>query len=453
METSKKKKAGEVSKKADSVKKTRGKSTTSKKSTTKSSTTLPVPKASSSKSKTAKRTFEYKRLSASMLKTWLQCKLKFHKHYIDGLPQLNTESFTLGTAVHYALEQANLSLMENPRVLSPFEIEDYLTIFRNKAAELYIENLDLFATGEEITRRELELANEDEKIIGVEKEFTLETPEGVTIYGFIDKLVEEDDTTIRVIDYKTSIMPMSWAEARNDEQMAMYDLAISILYPQYTTRILELRYVRQEDPNKVSVVCYKSKAEQVSFRKQIHAIHVAIQNYMKEVKKSKELPEGQLNTYCEWCSAKMACPLYKSLLTNRLPDIPSTLDLTDEEFIPTWDLIKATKNAVESWEDRLKIWALQRLEADPDNKIRDDSREVSAISQTRRHYDVTSLAKKIGLKDLIEGDHGNPLVSFSNKALENYVKRSGDRHLVDAVEQATEIRITSPSIKLVKRID
>lgn len=183
---------------------------------------------------TAKATsFEYKRLSASMMKTFLQCRRKFHINYIEGKKSDPNVSFTLGTAVHHALEHANKSLLAAPRVLEPHEVEDYVQQFREKAVEGLILSSETFEVGENLVRSELQTYNINEKVIGVELEFELETPEKVKIYGFMDKVVELDPSTIMVVDYKTSVNPMSYDEARVDEQVGMYDLAISMLYPHY----------------------------------------------------------------------------------------------------------------------------------------------------------------------------------------------------------------------------
>mgnify|MGYP003889300877 CR=1 FL=1 len=161
----------------------------------------------------APKKFEYKRISATMLKTWNKCKRQFHKQYVEGIKSSANTSFTLGTAVHFALEQANLSLQGKPRQFNPFEIEDYVKTFVDMAASLHVMELGLFEVGQRILRDELENCNKTEKILGVEQEFNILTPEGVRIYGFMDLITEVDSTTIRVVDYKTSNMPLTYEDA------------------------------------------------------------------------------------------------------------------------------------------------------------------------------------------------------------------------------------------------
>lgn len=391
------------------------------------------------------RVFEYKRLSASMMKTWLSCKRKFHLHYIEGIPQETTQPLSLGTACHEALEQANLYLQKVKRPLNPVESEFYIQIFRDTLAQSYVKDHDAFEEGESIVQREL-ISSSREEIVGVEEEFDLVTPEGVRIYGFIDKLVidKASPNTLRIIDYKTSVMPMSYEEAKIDEQLAMYDLAMSIKYPQYENRILELRYIRTND----SITIYKQTIEQQNFRRRLLAVDKAIKAYMSNL---KEIPPGELNQFCNWCSYKSGCPLYAQHMTMLLPSFPNIDALDDTSFLEMWIKSSAIESSAKAWKESLKLWAMQRLEAFPENPIDNGEKQIYTVSTARREYDPVQVGKIIGLKDLLgDSTNGEPLVKITNKHLDQYLSNKNDPKLQAKLESAVTVKFNSPQIRMKK---
>lgn len=388
--------------------------------------------------------FVYERLSASMMKTWLLCKRKFYENYVLHKKSPPLGVFSLGLGVHYALEMANRLLKEEPRELNPLEIEEYVQIFRDTIAKAHVPDITLFSSGEEMVRQELFNNNYKEQILGIECKFDVVTPEGVRLYGFMDKVVEVDPATIKIIDYKTSKMPLSYEDARHDEQLSMYDLVASMLYPQYEKVILELRYVRSQ----TVVASYRSEVERHNFRKQLLSVDKAIREFLTTTKDS---PEGEINTFCEYCSYKNSCPKYVTLVNSYLPESPTTHALTDETFIDCWEKVSSILKAAEAWKDALKIWAAQRMEEDPETDITNGKKRVYTLSTTRRDPDAAKIGKIIGLKDLLgESTGGVPLVKISNKNLEAYLKIKNDRKLREKVEQATEVKINSPQIRLKK---
>ena len=394
-----------------------------------------------------KRVFSYEKLSASMMKTWMLCKRKFHLNYIDGIDQESNTSFTLGTACHHALEQANKSLKANPRQLNPFEIEEYVQIFRDEAAKLHITDMSLFSDGEEIIKDELNSYDSREKILGIEDEFRLTTPEGVTIYGFMDKVTEVDSSTIKIIDYKTSNQPMSFEESKTDAQLSMYDLAVSMKYPKYERRILELRYIKTRDVIRAE----RSDVEQHNFRRQIFAINKAIIDYTTKAKENNIAPEGELNEFCSWCSFKHACPKYVAQVGRMLPEAPTTAGLTSETFVGAWEKVNHLGKLVDEWKDSLKLWVAQQMEGNPEIVISDGKKQIYSVSATRREYDVSTVGKLIGLDGLLGASTGGePLVKLTNKKLEEFLKVKDDPKLQEKVEQAVTIKFNSPMIKVKK---
>ena len=80
------------------------------------------------------------------------------------------------------------------------------------------------------------------KVIGAEVPFD-DHLGGVRVRGVIDLLVEEDEDTIEVIDYKTG-KSMSYDKAFKDAQVRIYAAIVRKLYPQYKNVFVTLYYLR-----------------------------------------------------------------------------------------------------------------------------------------------------------------------------------------------------------------
>lgn len=391
----------------------------------------------------SKKVFKYERISASMLKTWLTCKRKFFHQYVEGIKSPSTDSFSLGTAVHAGLEAANRSLKGSPRELNPFEIEQFVQVFRDTLAKSTASSMDQFQVGEELVRTELCTSDWSEQIVGIEMEFDQVTPEGVRIYGFIDKIIEVDRNTVKVTDYKTSRTPLSYEEARVDEQLAMYDLALSLIFPQYSTVLLELKYLRTGD----SVIVTKTPIERHNFRRQILAIDGAIKNYLNTIALDVA-PDGNLNDFCSWCTYKSSCNKYTELVSKTLPDFPQLANIDDNNFIEMWDKVSGITKAADSWKDQLKLWVAARLESSPDSPVSDGKKEVYTMSTTRREYDPVLVGQVVGLQDLLGASTGGvPLIKINNKAIESYLKAKKNRSLEAKIEQAADVKFNSFQIR------
>ena len=426
---------------------TRGKSSAGKKkkSNTKPKSAPPAVKTKQTKAdKVAKAIskrgkFEYKRLSASMMKTWLQCKRKFHRHYIDNVPEPANVSFSLGNSCHSALEAANLSLIKNPRQLTDDEIEQFVQVFRDELAKVYVDDMSIFDAGEEMVRSELASINPKEKIIQAEKQFDLITPEGVRLYGFIDKVVEVDKSTIEILDYKTSVNPMSYDEALHDVQMSMYELVAAILYPQYKKRLVSLQYLRSGK----KLTTMRTPIAQFNFRKQLLSVDTAIKEYVANVGNGSECPDGTTNTLCNWCSFRTNCPAFISQLSNVDSEFPTLEGMTDNKFIEEYNRVKIISKALDDYKGTLKLWALHRIESDPEVPIADDELQVNTLSKTRKSYDPKVIARYVDPEVLIK------LVSINNSKLKSFLK-SLDDSTAAKIEQSAEVKFNSPEIRFKK---
>jgi RecB family exonuclease len=378
------------------------------------------------------------RLSASMLKVWLTCPLQFHLNYIERLPQPANVAFSLGNSVHYALEQANISLIENPRILSATEVEEYVQVFNDYMAKTHVDSMEMFESGADMVRGELLNLAPDEKVIDTEVEFDITTPEGVNIYGFIDKVSQVDDTTIKITDYKTSKVAISWDEARVDEQLSMYDLAAAIMYPQFPKRILELKYVRSRQ----SVTSFRTEIAQMEFRRQISGIYSAIKEYFKE--RPDKRPEGTMHSNCHWCAYRKECSQYSQLVDGDYNTFVPITSMTDELAIEELQKISLRSKALDAYKDNIKLWVSQRIESDPETPVANNTHFLNPTCQNRRHYDASRII------DLLTPEQLSEVVSISSTKMSKLMNQISDPDLRREIENSAFVKVGNPHYRMKK---
>ena len=382
------------------------------------------------------------KLSASMLKTFLKCKKQFFENYLAGTPQPANESFSLGNGAHHALELANLFQIENPRDLTSEEIELFIDAGRDFLSKnSYVSSMETYSTMETLVRDEL-MRPFEEKVIAAEVKFDITTPEGVPITGYIDKVTEVDSKTIRILDYKTSKTAMASSEAEHDEQLSMYDLAGTILYPNYPNRILELRYLRLGE----SVETRRDEFFQYQFRKQISSIYNAILEFVGSVTKS---PAGTLNPLCNWCAFNSKCDEYSEQLDNAQDQsgfVPLT-DLTDSSAVSELQNANLIAKAIDNRKTELKLWMAQRLEEDPDTPISngDIGLRINPLCISRRTYNAKELAKLLTPEELLE------VATISSTKVNKLLQKLPDSDRRVAIERTAQVSFNNPQYRLTKK--
>jgi len=399
-------------------------------------------KAVTKKEKTKVTTKKKKdlRLSATMLKTWLQCPLQFQLNYIERLPQPANTSFSLGNAVHHALELANISLMKTHKQFTNEEVEEFVQEFRDYLAKTHLDSMEYFESGATMVRGELLGLDLNERVIDAEVEFDITTPEGVRIYGFIDKVSQVNETTIKITDYKTSKIAMSWDEAKVDEQLSMYDLAATVLYPQFPNRILELKYVRLGQ----SLTSNRTDIAQFEFRREIASIFKAIKEYRDNPPKQR--PDGYYNDKCHWCAYNKKCPAYNQQLSeNMANDFVPVTELTDSTAIEELQKVSLREKALKEHKDNVKLWLAQRIENDPETDVTNGTHMINPMCSSRRYYDAEKLASLLTVDQLVE------IASVSSTKVTKLLNTISDPDLKREVESAAFVKVGNPQYRIKKR--
>lgn len=358
-----------------------------------------------------------KPLSASSIKTYLQCLLKYKYRYIEKKPvEQNKDALVLGTAVHEALEEM-YTIVNNEDVSSAELYKRVYKKFMDTATAEGLGKLNLFQEGKDMVTRRLDRLSKEEKVVGLETRFHLETKNGTPFTGAIDKLVELDEKTVVVVDYKTSKTAFTQTEADVDIQMSMYDLAVHMMYPQYETIVVVFDYVRLEE----EVISHRTDEQRNLFVEFLDSLY----------EQMKALPEdemlAQLNEFCGWCGYKNFCPKFAEVINHPDLTVARPDSMTDDEFISEWERIKNIARAVDSRKRSLQTQVNRRMRAGG-KKISAEGKELYKVQTTRVSYNTRALFDVIPPEDLPN------LVTPNAKSLERYAQNNP--HLKEQIEEA-----------------
>jgi DNA helicase-2/ATP-dependent DNA helicase PcrA len=187
--------------------------------------------------------------SASALKTYQDCPLKYKFSYVLEIPTPSRTYFDLGNTVHSVVE-----------VLTKRQIEEkgYLPSLQDALALLdkyWVSNSYQSLTQEHEDRKAAESMLQyfvnwcaERKSLGctpfaAEKEFEIEIANGKKMKGFIDRIDLTPSGNYEVFDYKTGRSMLTSNSVKKDIQMNGYSLAVKAMFGKspLTANLLYLR--------------------------------------------------------------------------------------------------------------------------------------------------------------------------------------------------------------------
>lgn len=341
-------------------------------------------------------------LSATRVNTWLQCGFKYKCMYHSDLPRKDSIFFKLGKAVHTALEFAGKMYEYKP--FSKDEVQVILDQFLQEAAKERIDEIELLKEGKEMVQNKISNFKFGRKVISLERFFRVKTEDGLPLIGAMDMIVEIDDETLGVVDYKTSKFALSSFELRSDLQLSMYDLVARIMYPQYKKRVLVMDYVRSKP-----VMSYRTDEEQAEFVKFLRQIYESI------LAEDEENLKPNLNKFCSNCDYSSYCPAYSKVLGAAEKDFIAAELLDDSELVNEWEDVKNKKKILEGRERELKMVVADRIRKHGDN-LYGDGKMLIVRQNSRVMYDVGTVFKALPSSDV------HKVVTVNKGRLENYLK-------------------------------
>lgn len=347
------------------------------------------------------------KLSATRIGSFLQCKQKYWFNYVDHLPKLANPVFRLGLAVHESLELAG-NIWQKKEKFTATDQKKILKRYDEVSVQEGIEDMSIHLEGKELVKKRL---NDFDlgKIVGLELEFGTKddndicTADGIPLIGAIDKVVEVDEDTLLIVDYKTSKTAPTPDQLKTDNQLSIYDLVGSLVYPQYKRIIVSLDLLKHD-----IMYSYRTAEERQEFSNYLKELYTQ----MSALKQEDAKPT--LNTFCGWCDYKDYCSLYKNACerTDYAFKDPTTLD--DKTLLEEWQRIRNTKRTLEQREIGLSSLLMDKIKAAGTNLQIEDT-ELYIRQNNRKSYDIKTVA------ETIPHDHFVELVNLNTTAVNKYM--------------------------------
>jgi RecB family exonuclease len=371
-------------------------------------------------------------ISASSLKTFLQCKLKYWFSYEEKKPRVGkSDPLAFGSAVHEALELLHTLVLESGKPPTQEDYDKVIAEFMRSAVSYGLEDQSLYEEGRLMLLNRLDRADPEDKILGLELKFELMTPKGTPFLGSIDKLIELDKDTVAVIDYKTSRMALTQQEADTDVQLSMYDLAVSMMYPQYKTIVGAFDYLRLGQ-----VVSHRTKEQRAIFVDLLDTAYVEI------LETTREDATPALNQFCGWCDFKNHCPNYTALIEDPELMLPVISELTDDQFVDAFESFKLAKRVINSKDREFKAESYNRLKHN--DSIRGNSHKIYKTQSARKSFDSIPVHNIVGTEEFIR------MSSVSTNSVSKYLKNNPDKEA--EFDKVANFNFTAPTFRS-KKID
>lgn len=371
------------------------------------------------------------KLSASRIKTFLECKLKYKFMYQDRLPKVLNPAFKMGNACHEALEFAGNIWMKKGK-FTKTDINKILEKYKEVAVKEGISDFAIHMKGEELVKSRLggfDLG----KILGLEIKFgmgknsiDITTDDGIPLIGAIDKFIEIDSDTGLVVDYKTSAVVPTADDLRHDVQLSIYDLVASKIHPEYKRIILSLDMLKY-DP----VYTYRTEEEREYFSSYLTVIH-------KEMTKFTERDaKPTLNIFCPWCEYKEFCPEYEKALKKSDYKFLKTSTMESSEMFKQWKDVKNVMALLKGRERELTMLMQERIREQRE-QIEEGGKELYIRQNARGSYDPVKVAKYVP-----DYETFSKLVStLNNKAVMKYAETNPA--LKRKIEETKRVNYTAP---------
>jgi RecB family exonuclease len=388
-------------------------------------------------------------ISASRANTYVECPMKYHRVYEDGL-RSEADHLDFGTVMHSVLERLWREFAEPPGYDVAMEVfdQEFRAHPRLCAPEYYqqgISILESFLTNEENYRHRTLVRSDGSPYVEVEFFVDLEAPgrcyqtlddatqamkQGAKILrGYIDRIDSIDEARhVRVLDYKTSWVVKGRDELESDLQLAAYNLATRELLPGVERVDVCLNFLRS------GVITYpieKTSKQAEETRRYMLGLFGAIAD--------DESPQERLNEYCPWCPGKASCASYRAALeSSEIHDLSEAATLAER-----WALLKELKARRKALDAAVKeldgsISAAVRQSGRGAVSIGDGS-ELYLWQRRQVSYPPTAVAEIIGVDNLAR------VASVNNSKIRTCVK--GDKAAAHALEQCAQVSYTAPSLR------
>lgn len=227
-------------------------------------------------------------LSASRIKTFQQCPLKYKAIYEDGLTSPEHPASRMGKALHEAAEKGIKDQLKGEKV----DFQENIKFFSQK-----------YILDREYTDKAFELMNNAlkwgylrniEHCEGVEVRFNHPLSDNTYVTGYIDRL-DLYNTKADIIDLKTQKYAFKQHELMYEWQSVIYNWAVRQLYPEITDDVTVSYWVLRHQVQRCWLTA--KDAEQANDKLILVAENI----------RDCHTPQPKPSVLCKWCPKYDEC--------------------------------------------------------------------------------------------------------------------------------------------------
>ena len=383
------------------------------------------------------------KLSATRINSFLQCVQRYWFQYVEHLPKVSPAAFKLGLAVHKALELAGSIWLEKGKFTKANKkiiLDEYVRVsIKEGINDLAIHKEGLELLTKRINKFDIGKILSLEQTFGYGREGSLDiiTRDGIKLIGAIDKAIEIDEDTLLIVDYKTSKMTPTQDQLRTDPQLSIYDLAATVIWPNYKRIILSLDMLKGE-----MVYTYRTSEERIEFSEYLKSIHDQMTNLKKKDVKAR------LNIFCPWCDYKDYCSEYQKACKKSDYKFLSTSKLDDNSLLSEWNEVRSVKKILDNRERELNMYIMDKIRENHENLVMhgDDNNtdlEIYIRQNSRTTYDLDTVYKVMPIEAFLK------VINLNKGAVEKYI--SNNPAVKDRVYDSARVNYTAPFLSTKKK--
>jgi putative RecB family exonuclease len=243
------------------------------------------------------------RISASGIKTFKQCEMKFYAVYVLKIPELDVHPAALmGSGSHFMLENSvNARILNDPDIQKhdpmfwkEMAVKKYnVPVAYHKEIDVLIDNAIRWGYFRNINQT-----------VGCELKVQFETPDGTIVTGYIDRLdVNAPDADI--IDIKTQKNAFEDDELKENWQAKIYNIGARLIHPEITRNAKVSFWVLRHQVQRVLLTAQDALDDMVNLQSMVDKI------------KACDKPEVCSSGLCKWCPYESQCPASKENARDR----------------------------------------------------------------------------------------------------------------------------------------
>ena len=173
------------------------------------------------------------RLSASKIKTYRDCPLKFKFSYVIQAPTKARSYFELGTAVHAVVEHLTKLQMDGTKPTEELAFEILSKEWNASSFQSETQENQAKEKAKTMIKTYLKWISENKNSpVAVEQPFRIEIG-GVPFTGFIDRVEKTPNEKFAVVDFKTGGVYENSKSIKEDPQMNIYALGVEKQYGEF----------------------------------------------------------------------------------------------------------------------------------------------------------------------------------------------------------------------------